>query len=161
MTKAMQMLHDTEAIRKELTHSRIFLLTDGEVENRDEVIAAAVVQPSANVSLHTFGIGGQCDKDMVQKIARNGNGSHFLIENMQVLEKSVILALKRASGLSAKCRIQVGTEIKEVQIYQNLPHTEYYFIKKEEFAGAITVTCTSDFERKALPKMEFYPEDFI
>ena len=65
MTKAMQMLQDAEAIKKELTHSRIFLLTDGEVENRDQVIDAAVVHPSANVSLHTFGIGGQCDKDMV------------------------------------------------------------------------------------------------
>jgi hypothetical protein len=41
------------------------LLTDGEVENRDEVIRAAILDPDANVSLHTFGIGGQCDKDMV------------------------------------------------------------------------------------------------
>ena len=77
---------------------------------------------------------------------------------MQVLEKSVILALKRASGLSVKCKIQVGTEIKEVQIYQNLPHTEYYWTRMDDFAGAITVTCNSDFERKA-SKMVFQPGD--
>ena len=49
----------------DLKHVRIFLLTDGEVSNRDEVIAASKTG-NDEIRSHTFSIGGGCDKNMVE-----------------------------------------------------------------------------------------------
>ncbi len=45
-------------------NKRIFLLTDGEVSNTDEIIAFAG-QNCKNARIHTFGIGIGCDKRLV------------------------------------------------------------------------------------------------
>ena len=48
----------------DLKHVRIFLLTDGGVSNRNEVIAASKTG-NDEIRIHTFGI-GRCDKNMVE-----------------------------------------------------------------------------------------------
>lgn len=87
MNKAIELLKEDPIARKlGLKQSRIFLLTDGEVENREDVINAALHR-NEKVSIHTFGIGGQCDKDMVKRIAQNGEGSSYLIADVEILQK--------------------------------------------------------------------------
>ena len=87
--------------RDDLKHVRIFLLTDGEVSNRNDVIAASKTG-NDEIRIHTFGIGGGCDKNMVEQIARKGRGSVSLIDNPEKLERSVIRALRVASEPSLK-----------------------------------------------------------
>ncbi len=88
-----------------IKHVRIFLLTDGEVQNRNEVIAAAKTG-NDEIRIHTFGIGGACDKDMVEQMAKRGRGSVSLIDNPEKLERNVIRALRVASEPSLKkCRL--------------------------------------------------------
>jgi len=49
--------------------TRIFMLTDGQVSDRNAVIERSNTQKD-NIRIHTFGIGSGCDIDMVQSMAK-------------------------------------------------------------------------------------------
>jgi uncharacterized protein YegL len=91
--------------------TRIFLLTDGEVSNREKVIAKSQTGKD-NIRVYTFGIGSGCDVDMVEKIAKNGRGSCSLVidnDDSTTLKALVIAALKHASDLSLQnCSLSFG-----------------------------------------------------
>lgn len=53
---------------------RVFLLTDGEVNNSKEIIDFAKLH-AENVRIHTFGVGRDCDKKLIEGIALAGRGS--------------------------------------------------------------------------------------
>ena len=85
---------------------RIFILTDGAVENPQEVIEqAGKVKDQARI--HTFGVGDNCDKKMVADIAKAGRGScSILRDNSSVLNGHVIEALNNAYEPSLKgCKL--------------------------------------------------------
>ena len=46
----------------------MFLLTDGEVDNKEEVIDY-VWSKNKIIKIHTFGIGSSCDRDLIENIA--------------------------------------------------------------------------------------------
>ena len=95
---------------KKISHSRIFLLTDGEVQNRDSCISRAKTG-NEEIRLHTFGIGGQCDKEMVINMAKQGRGSCSLIDNIDKLKPLVIRSLKKATQPSLKnCQLKFGNK---------------------------------------------------
>ncbi len=54
---------------------RIFLLTDGAVKNPQNVIQLAT-DSASKASIHTFGIGGECSKNLVKGVALAGKGSY-------------------------------------------------------------------------------------
>ena len=67
-------------IPKKSVQKRIFLLTDGMVNNPEEVVAQAGIC-NENIRVHTFGIGDGCDKSMVIGAAHAGRGScSFVID---------------------------------------------------------------------------------
>ena len=55
-------------------NKRIFLLTDGDVENSLQIIKY-VKNNNKITKIHTFGIGDDCDKDLVSNTAKAGRGS--------------------------------------------------------------------------------------
>ena len=78
--------------------TRIFLLTDGQVSNRDSVIQKALTNKD-NIRVYTFGIGSGCDTDLVQRVAANGRGSCSLVgdhDDINTLKGLVIAALAHA-----------------------------------------------------------------
>jgi len=109
------------------------LLTDGEVEDPKKVIEIAE-KVSDNTRIHTFGIGGECDKEMVRLVAQVGNGSDYLIDNVSKLNPSVVKALARASGISIQhCNIKMGSESFSVnQIYQGEMYNKICFIDSDQ-----------------------------
>ena len=75
---------------------RIFILTDGEVDNPDQVIQLARVNAD-RIKIHTFGLGSDCSKYLVEKVAKAGRGTaSFVDENSNDLKGKVINALKKA-----------------------------------------------------------------
>ena len=88
---------------------RIFLLTDGEVRNRLEVVNQAKFA-NDSIRIHTFGIGHGCDEQMVIDIAKAGRGSHSLVlDDSSELNSKVVLALARAFEPSLKdCKLVFG-----------------------------------------------------
>jgi hypothetical protein len=59
---------------------RIFLLTDGEIDDKEKVIEKCNTG-SDKIRIHTFGIGSGCDKDLVQRMAEKGRGTCSLTGN--------------------------------------------------------------------------------
>ena len=66
-------------------NKRIFLLTDGEVNNAPQIIEYAK-NNNKITKIHTFGIGDGCDKDLVSNTAKAGRGSfNFATESTKDL----------------------------------------------------------------------------
>ena len=60
---------------------RVFLLTDGEVDNKEQVIAQAR-KHSETTRVHSFGIGNGCDRELIKQTAIAGRGSYsFATDN--------------------------------------------------------------------------------
>ncbi len=75
----------------------IFLLTDGEVDNKRQVIYQAQLN-SDTTRVHTFGIGNGCDEELIKQTAIAGRGSYsFATDNVSNLSGQVIQALKKAT----------------------------------------------------------------
>ena len=53
-----------DTLSEQSKETRVFLLTDGQVDNREKVIAYALTGKD-NIRIHTFGIGSGCDIGMV------------------------------------------------------------------------------------------------
>ncbi|CDW72219.1 UNKNOWN [Stylonychia lemnae] len=78
---------------------RIFMLTDGAVENRQRVIELAEKCPF-DIRIHSIGVGRDCDVKLVQEVARKGRGSCSLVLENKDLKTIVIQALGRAKDPS-------------------------------------------------------------
>ena len=75
---------------------RIFMLTDGMVDNKLQVIERS--KGTHNLRIHTFGIGDGCDKQLVENVAANGRGSCSLItdDKSHLVGARIIKALEKA-----------------------------------------------------------------
>ena len=77
-------------------NKHIFLLTDGEDGNCDQICKFAK-KISETARIHTFGIGRDCDKKLVEETAYAGRGScSFAYDNIN-LAKQVVDALRKSS----------------------------------------------------------------
>ena len=98
-----------DSLSQHQKETRIFLLTDGQDNDPEKVIAKSQTGKD-NIRVYTFGIGSGCDVDMVEKVAKNGRGSCSLVkDNDTNLKALVIAALRHASDLSLQnCNLSVG-----------------------------------------------------
>ena len=58
---------------------KLFLLTDGEVDNPEMVIDLAS-KNADNVKIHSFGIGSDCSIQLVSEVARVGRGTASFVD---------------------------------------------------------------------------------
>lgn len=84
---------------------RVFLLTDGQVDEPQKVIdlirekVNARQKENVDLRVFTFGIGNDCDKKLVKESAEVGRGINYLVEdsrNMELLKTKIIDALLKA-----------------------------------------------------------------
>ncbi|XP_035711434.1 von Willebrand factor A domain-containing protein DDB_G0292740-like [Folsomia candida] len=74
---------------------QVFVLSDGEVSNTEEVISL-VKQNSSNSRLFALGIGSSCSRHLIQGIADAGKGTSAFVENEQVIHSATLNLLKNA-----------------------------------------------------------------
>ena len=67
----------------------IFLLTDGEVEDRDDVLEKILLNKNRFI-VHAVGIGDSFDKILIKKAGEYGQGSYNYIQNLDELNKTII-----------------------------------------------------------------------
>ena len=92
----------------------IFLLTDGEIENK-EITLNLIGCYSDKFVLHSLGI-GECDKDLIKRSAKMGNGNSYFIENLQDLNRNVISALAESqisNKINCTCELNQKALIEE------------------------------------------------
>ncbi|CDW75216.1 UNKNOWN [Stylonychia lemnae] len=94
-TSLYEPLHHAINNIKTTLNKRIFMLTDGEVHNRQAVLDLAASCPF-DVRIHTIGVGLDCDVKLVRKCAILGRGSFSMAAQNKDLKSMVITALTRA-----------------------------------------------------------------
>ena len=62
------------------------------MSNREDVISVAM-KIDRSISIHTFGMGGECDKKLIERLASVGRGESNLINNINLLKPKVVQAL--------------------------------------------------------------------
>ena len=73
----------------------IFLLTDGEVENKEQCLEL-IGNNSECFRVHAIGIGNKFDKDLIEQCGRLGKGSATFVENISDLGNEVVEALDKS-----------------------------------------------------------------
>ena len=94
----------------------MFLLTDGQVSNKNDVIE--LIRNHCNkddsTKVFSFGISSGCDQDLIKRTAAAGQGAESIVmdEDMPLLKEKVIESLRRA-GVPAMqgCNFDFGNNI--------------------------------------------------
>jgi len=74
---------------------QVFIITDGEVEDKDNCIEL-VRKNANNTRLFAFGIGNSVDKDLVNRMARAGEGNCTIVRESSAIRQNVMKQLERA-----------------------------------------------------------------
>jgi hypothetical protein len=70
------------------------LLTDGEVEDKDEVLNL-ILQNNSKFFIHSIGLGSSFDKDLIKGAGINGKGSYQYCSKLEDLNKTIITTLNK------------------------------------------------------------------
>ena len=73
----------------------IFLVTDGEVEDKNQVVNLIKLN-SSSCRVHSFGVGFDVDKPLINDSAKAGKGCSYFVEDSNKLGEMVINALKKS-----------------------------------------------------------------
>jgi len=73
----------------------IFLLTDGQVHDRDECIRI-ITTNSEKFRLHSIGIGNEFDKILIERCGKLGKGSSSFVEDIETINSVVINTLNKS-----------------------------------------------------------------
>lgn len=76
-----------------MTH--IYLLTDGAVDNTEDIIHLVKKNCNEKIKVHTFGVGSGADESLIKGCAREGKGNYSFIYNANEIEKKVIESLSK------------------------------------------------------------------
>lgn len=117
--------------------------------------------------MFTFGVGDDCDKQLVKKCAEFGKGSYSFAEdsNLNVLKAKVIDALQKASDPSlADCSFDFGIKSEKVdpeslidpsvknyspQIFRNSLQRYFTIMKEDQFENELCCTFSSKFDPRS------------
>ena len=72
----------------------VILLTDGEVEDKDEVLNL-ILQNNSKFFIHSIGLGSSFDKDLIKGAGINGKGSYQYCSKLEDLNKTIITTLNK------------------------------------------------------------------
>jgi hypothetical protein len=92
--------------------TKIFLLTDGDVSSPQTVIELAKGGASSGgASIHSFGLGNGCNRELVKNVAIAGRGTFSFVYEKDNLKIKVVSALNKACQPSLKnCSISNSIE---------------------------------------------------
>ena len=108
--KSLKDIFENPIYDKYNMNKHIFLLTDGEIENK-EITLNLIGSYSDKFILHSLGI-GSCDLDLIKRSAIMGNGHSFFIKKLEDLNKNVINALEYAQKSKKKYYVLMKIIIK-------------------------------------------------
>ena len=134
---------------------RIFMLTDGMVDNKIEVIKRS--KGTNMMKIHAFGIGDGCDKKLVEDVATNGRGSFSLIsdDKSHLVGARIIKALEKAFEPSFQnCKLVLSHGTTEVtynlgEVFRNeLIYKSLFMPEKDLDSFKLLFAFTDDTEKE-------------
>ena len=100
----------------------LFILTDGEVDNREECLELISLN-AEKFKVHAIGIGSSFDKQLIQNAGIQGKGSYNFVNNVSEVNSIIIQSL-------SKC---LRNYIKDVKLSLDKIKPEYEFSPKNNF----------------------------
>lgn len=144
---------------------RLFILTDGEIENTMETINL-VSRNSNDNQCFTIGLGNGCDSGLIEKIAEVSGGKSDFIQDSKLISEKVIPQLQ-ASFHENLQNIEITTEGDENSSFELSPYpipafcpnnAKIVFLRgskvnksKNRFSDGLLVTCEYDKKTIELP----------
>ena len=129
----------------------IFLLTDGETDDKETCIELAGSKRTTNTSIHTFGVGNDCDKKFLMDIAMVGDGICEILpmDEVNQLRKKVVEVLGKTLQPSLKevktaftCTVgrkavqpilHSSTTPNAKEIYRHMLYSEFFIVSKDSY----------------------------
>ena len=91
----LQSIYNDKSYSKINLSKHIFLLTDGQVNDREGCINL-ITANSNKFRLHALGIGKSFDKNLIERSGKLGKGSSFFIEDVEQISSVIIDALNKS-----------------------------------------------------------------
>ena len=128
----------------------IFILTDGEVNNREECLDL-ISTNCEKFKVHAIGIGSSFDKKLIQNAGIQGKGSYYFVNNTSQINSIIIQSLSKClRNYILDAKLSLDTIKPE---YEFLPKVNfiypdeilnYYFIIKGKNEGNIQINFNSE-----------------
>ena len=138
----------------------IFLLTDGEIEDREKVLDLILLNKK-NFIIHSLGIGNYFDKELISKSAQYGNGIYKFINDIKDINKNIIEIVKLClkSYLSDINFEDLNKKSKLIEYNKNINFVyedqivDYGFIINKQFDENLKIKLTYKFDNKLIEKV--------
>ena len=107
----------------DLSHN-IFILTDGQIENR-ETVQNSIVGNVNRFRIHSIGIGNDFDKILIERCGKLGKGSSNFVPNVEEINDAVIDSLNKSLR---PYLIKTKFDIKNIQkLYECPPFCNFFY----------------------------------
>lgn len=149
MLLAFDMHPPEEFVSKGMYQKMVFILTDGETEDKEKCFNLMREQKHGDALIHTFGIGDDCDEQFCMEIAELGKGSCVTLKTTDIsqLRSKVVETLSKSiqpslTDVKTAFKSNLKTEPiltsknaqgKGSNIYRNQLFTEFFIIDKKSF----------------------------
>jgi hypothetical protein len=138
----------------------IFLLTDGEIEDREKVLDLILLNKK-NFIIHSLGIGNYFDKELISKSAQYGNGIYKFINDIKDINKNIIEIVKLClkSYLSDINFEDLNKKSKLIEYNKNINFVyedqivDYGFIINKQFDENFKIKLKYTFDNKLIEKV--------
>ena len=138
----------------------IFLLTDGEIEDREKVLDLILLNKK-NFIIHSLGIGNYFDKELISKSAQYGNGIYKFINDIKDINKNIIEIVKLClkSYLSDINFEDLNKKSKLIEYNKNINFVyedqivDYGFIINKQFDENLKIKLAYKFDNKIIEKV--------
>ena len=104
--KPLKSIFENKIYRENNICKNIFLLTDGEIFDKETTLNL-IGSHSDEFTLHSIGI-TDCDKDLIKRSAIMGKGHHYIINDLNELNKSIISALENSQSDKIISKIEIN-----------------------------------------------------
>ena len=103
----------------------IILLTDGEVENKDDVLNL-ILQNNSQFKVHSIGLGKYFSKELIKGVGINGKGSFHFCEQLKDLNKTIIETLNNCMLSIYSCNFLLkNNNLNVIKTFEN--DNKYYY----------------------------------
>ena len=143
----LKYIYDSNDYDKISLPKNIFLLTDGEINNKKDTLNL-IEKTNKKFSVYSFGIGNDFDEDLIKNAGTIGKGDYYLCRKIDGLNQVIASALNKICVPHIQ-DFKINTSIDKLNLYnsneinkviiKNKIYRKYYLLKEDLKENKITI----------------------